>query len=133
MTPDSGASEATAPTLTQASTSASAPASTSRSTSATAAAASISATAAAASTWSVPSSGISQNAVANVPAIEPAVEIAKRRPAVRPRLSSERAFNRTAIGETVPSRTLWTPKRQIVASSGLSRGPGSHATIHSST
>jgi hypothetical protein len=81
----------------------------------------------------VPSSGISQNEVRNVPAIEPAVEIAKSRPAVRPRWSSERAFSRTATGETVPRTTLWTPKRRIVATSGFSRGPGSHATTRSST
>ena len=73
--------------LTPASTSATAPATTRRSASATPAAAAPGATAAAASTWSVPSSGMSQNAAANVPAIEPAVESAKRRPAVRPRLA----------------------------------------------
>ena len=133
MPPWSGASETTAPRLTTASASATAPASSSRSTSAIAAAANISATAAEASTWSVPSSGISQKAVANVPAIEPAVEIAKSRPAVRPSSSSECAFSRTAIGETVPRITLWAPKRKIVASSGLSRGPGSHSTRCSST
>ena len=81
----------------------------------------------------MPSSGISQKAVANVPAIEPAVEIAKSRPAVRPISSSECAFSRTAIGETVPRITLWAPKRKIVARSGFSRGPGSQATSLSST
>ena len=128
VAPDSGASETTAPILTPASASANASATASLSTSATAAAASISATAAAASTWSVPSSGISQNAVRNVPAIEPAVETAKSRPAVLPRCSSERAFRRTATGEMVPRTTLGTPKRRIVAISGLRRGPGSQAT-----
>ena len=81
----------------------------------------------------MPSSGISQKAVANVPAIEPAVEIAKRRPAVRPSSSSECAFSRTAIGETVPRMTLCAPKRKIVARSGFRRGPGSHSTRWSST
>ena len=81
----------------------------------------------------MPSSGISQKAVAKVPAIEPAVEIAKRRPAVRPRWSSERARSLTAIGETVPRTTAGAPKRTIVASSGFSRGPGSSSTTRSST
>jgi hypothetical protein len=93
----------------------------------------MSATAAEASTWSVPSSGISQKAVANVPAIEPAVEIANRRPAVRPSRSSERARSRTATGETIPRMTLWTPNSRIVASSGFRRGPGSQRTSWSST
>jgi hypothetical protein len=74
---------------------------------------------------------MSQKAVANVPAIEPAVESAKSRPAVRPRFASERARRRTAIGETVPRMTLWRPKRRIVARSGFRRGPGSHSTTRS--
>ena len=78
---------------------------------ATTAAAASSTTAPTASTWSVPNSGTSQNAVANVPAMLPAVEIEKSRPAVRPSRSSERAASRTAIGETEASTTLIGPKR----------------------
>ena len=63
-----------------------------------------------ASTWSVPYSGTSQNDVANVPAMLPAVEIANSRPAVRPSRSSDRAASRTAIGETEASTTLIGPK-----------------------
>ena len=80
----------------------------------------------------MPSAGMSQNAVANVPAILPAVEIANRRPAVRPSRSSERARSRTAIGVTLPRITLGAPKRRIVATSGSARGPGSQLTTRSS-
>ena len=104
---------------------------TSFSTSATAAAARIRATAADASTWSVPSSGISQNEVRNVPAIDPAVETANSRPAVLPRFSIERAFRRTATGDTLPRTTLGNPKRRMVAITGFNRGPGSQATTRS--
>ena len=81
----------------------------------------------------MPYSGTSQNAVTNVPAMLPAVEIEKRRPATVPRRSSERAARRTAIGETDASTTLIGPKRMIAATSGSSRGPGSQETTCSST
>ena len=81
----------------------------------------------------MPSSGISQNDVRNVPAIEPAVEMAKSRPAVRPSFSIERAFKRTATGDTLPRTTLGRPKRRMVAITGFSRGPGSHSTTRSRT
>ena len=68
-----------------------------------------------------------------MPAMLPAVEIAKSRPAVRPSLSIDRAASRTAIGETDASTTLIGPKRITAATSGLSRGPGSQATTCSST
>ena len=67
---------------------------TSRTASATISAAATSVTAATASTWSVPSSGTSQNAVTNVPKMLPAVEIENRRPggaAERARASSPQA------------------------------------------
>ena len=106
-------------------------------TTATTAAAASRTTAPKASTWSVPNSGTSQNAVTNVPTMLPAVEIENSRPAVRPRRSIERAASRTAIGETEASTTLIGPKRTIAATSGSSRGPGSHETTcsrtHSST
>ena len=69
-----------------------------------------------------------KKAVANVPAIEPAVETAKSLPAVRPRRSSEWASSLTAIGETVPSTTDGGPKMAIVATTGFIRGPGFQAT-----
>ncbi len=86
-----------------------------------------------ASTWSVPYSGTSQNAVTKVPTMLPAVEIEKSRPAVRPSRSMECAARRTAIGETEASTTLIGPNRRIAATSGSSRGPGSHETTCSST
>ncbi len=89
--------------------------------------------AAAASSWLTPSSGTSQKAVMSVPAMLPAVEIAYRRPAVRPAVSTERTARRIAIGETDASTTLAGPKRMIAVTSGLARGPGSHSTTHSST
>ena len=81
----------------------------------------------------MPYSGTSQNDVAKVPAIDPAVEIANRRPAVRPSRSMSRAASFTAIGETDASTTLIGPKSMMAATSGSSRGPGSHATTWSST
>ncbi len=81
----------------------------------------------------MPNSGISQNAVAKVPAIEPAVEMANSRPAVWPSVASELAQSRTAIGATPASTRLGGPKSTIAAKSGSSRGPGSQRTIVSST
>ena len=71
--------------------------------------------------------------MAKVPAMLPAVETAKSRPAVLPTLVIERALKRTAIGVAVASTTLGSPKRAIVATSGFQRGPGSHSTTCSST
>jgi len=68
-----------------------------------------------------------------VPAIEPAVETAKSRPAIRPTLETALATSRTAIGVTPASTTLGGPKRTIEATSGFSRGPGSQDTIQRST
>ena len=72
----------------------------------------------------MPSSGTSQNAVTRVPAMLPAVEIAYRRPAVRPAVSTERTARRIAIGETDARRRSRAPKRMIAVTSGLARGPG---------
>src|SRR4029453_11110530 len=58
------------------------------------------------SSWSVPNAGMSQNAVAKVPAIDPAVEIANNRPAVWPSVAREIAHSRTAIGATAARTTL---------------------------
>src|SRR5207247_5247092 len=74
--------------------------------------------------WSTPIDGTSQNAVANVPAIEPAVETENNRPAVRPTESSRRDAMRTAIGVTVASTTLAGPNSTTAAKSGSARGPG---------
>jgi hypothetical protein len=74
-----------------------------------------------------------KKAVANVPAMLPAVEIEKRRPAVRPRCASDLARKRTAIGVTPARRMLGAPKRTTAASSGSRRGPGSQLTTASST
>jgi hypothetical protein len=63
----------------------------------------------------------------------PAVETAKSRPAVFPRLVIERPRRRTAIGVAVARTMLGSPKRAIVATSGFQRGPGSHSTTRSST
>jgi hypothetical protein len=83
--------------------------------------------------WFVPSSGISQNAVTNVPAILPAVETANSRPAVLPTVASSLARRRTAIGVAVARITLGMPNSAIAAKSGFRRGPGSQRTIASST
>ena len=96
-------------------------------------AASRSATAPDAITWSVPSSGTSQNAVAKVPTMLPAVEMAKRRPAIVPSRSIERAASRTATGVADARTTLAGPNRIVAASSGSSRGPASHETTRSTT
>jgi hypothetical protein len=82
---------------------------------------------------STPSSGISQNAVTKVPAIEPAVETANVRPAVRPTRCSASACSRTAIGPTAESRTLIGRKRRAVQRTGSSRAPGSQARTASIT
>ncbi len=129
----SGASAPTANTPATAPATRTAAGSHTRSTSATPAAAARSTTAPTASTWSVPYSGTSQNAVAKVPAMLPAVESENSRPAVRPSRSSERAARRTAIGETEARTTLIGPNRATAATSGSSRGPGSHETTRSST
>jgi hypothetical protein len=63
----------------------------------------------------------------------PAVETAKSRPAVLPRLVSDRARRRTAIGVAVARTMLGSAKRAIVATSGFQRGPGSQRTTCSST
>ena len=81
-----------------------------RTASATISAAATRVTAPTASTWSVPSSGTSQNAVTNVPKMLPAVEIEKRRPAVRPSRSSELAASLTAIGEAEARTMLAGPE-----------------------
>ena len=120
----SGASAPTARTAAPAPATSTAAGTQTRSTSATAAAAASSTAAPTASTWSVPYSGTSQNAVANVPAMLPAVEIENRRPAVRPSRSSDRAASRTAIGETEASTTLIGPNSTTAATSGSRRGPG---------
>src|SRR4051812_37659088 len=70
---------------------------------------------------------MSQNAVANVPAIDPAVETENRRPAVRPTNASSRDAMRTAIGVTVASTMLAGANRIAAAISGSSRGPGSQS------
>jgi hypothetical protein len=92
-----------------------------------------SAAASSASSWSSPSSGISQNAVRNVPTIEPAVEIENSRPAVRPTVVTDRASSRTTIGVTPARITLAGPKRITAATSGSARGPGSQRTTKSRT
>ena len=74
-----------------------------------------------------------KNAVTRVPAMLPAVETEKSRPAVRPTRASERARRRTAIGVTQAMRTLIGPKRTTAASSGSRRGPASQPTTVSST
>ena len=81
----------------------------------------------------MPSSGTSQKAATNVPTMLPAVETEKRRPAVRPSRSSERAASRTAIGVAAASTMLTGANSAIAASSGSRRGPGSQATICSIT
>jgi hypothetical protein len=82
---------------------------------------------------STPNSGISQNAVANVPAIEPAVEIANVRPAVRPTRGSVSTCSRTAIGPTAESSTAIGRKRIAVQTTGSSRAPGSQRSTASIT
>ena len=76
---------------------------------------------------------MSQKAVTNVPAMLPAVEIAKVRPAVRPTRGSARTCRRTAIGPTAESSTLIGPNRSTAQSTGSSRGPGSQRSTHSIT
>ena len=68
-----------------------------------------------------------------MPKMLPAVEIEKRRPAVRPRRSSELAASLTAVGEAEARTMLAGPKRIAAASSGSRRGPGSQFTIQLST
>ena len=86
-----------------------------------------------ASSWFVPSSGISTNAVANVPTMLPTVETAKRRPAVRPSVATSSAAIRTAIGVTAARTTLIGPKRIAAATRGFRRAPGSQSTTNCST
>ena len=81
----------------------------------------------------MPNSGIRKKAVANVPAMLPAVEIANRRPATRPRLATELATRRIAIGVTAAMTMLGKPKSAIAATSGFKRGPGFQPTTASST
>jgi hypothetical protein len=63
----------------------------------------------------------------------PAVETAKRRPAVRPILVTERERRRTAMGVTPAKTTLGIPKRITAATNGFARGPGSHITTQRRT
>jgi hypothetical protein len=81
-----------------------------------------------ASSWFVPSSGISTNAVANVPTMLPTVETAKSRPAVRPSVATSSAAIRTAMGVTAARTTLIGPKRIDAATRGFRRAPGSQST-----
>ena len=82
---------------------------------------------------SVPKIGMSQNAVANVPTMLPAVEIANVRPAVAPACWTDVAWSRTAIGPTAESTRLGGPKSTSAQRSGSSLGPGSHASTASMT
>ena len=82
---------------------------------------------------SIPSSGMSQNAVTNVPAMLPAVEIANVLPAVRPTRGSARTCRRTATGPTAERSTLIGPNRSTAQRTGSSRGPGSQPSTHSIT
>ena len=133
--PVSGASETTAPTACTASASASAHASASRSTSATRGRRQHAAQRPpSASTWSVPSSGISQNAVTNVPAMR-AGGRDREQP---PRRAAELLESSAPSGARRPARRCRgrgsaAPKRRIVATSGFSRGPGSQSTTRCST
>ena len=131
--PVSGASETAATTAPAVATPASTAATAWRSASATIATAASRATAPHAISWSTPSSGMRKNAVASVPAMLPAVETEKSRPAVRPTRASDRARRRTAIGVTHAIATLIGPKRITDATSGLRRGPASQPTTASRT
>ncbi len=131
--PVSGASSVAAYPAPTVATAARTAAITRRSARATAATAAKSAAAAIPISWSVPNSGMRKNEVASVPKMLPAVEMEKRRPAVRPTRVSDWARRRTAIGVTPAMRTLGRPKSAIAAISGFSRGPGSQDTTASST
>ena len=61
--------------------------------------------------------GMRKKAIAKVPTMEPAVEMAARVPAVRPIDPTSRAARRVANGEMVPIRTLGRAKRRSAASS----------------
>ena len=78
--------------------------------------------------------GSARRRLRRCPAIEPAVEIANSRPAVRPSSSTEGAFSRTAMGETVPRIDALERRRgRSSRAAGSAAGPDPSRRACSST